>query len=150
MYSKVITVGPTANICWCFRIVRAYKRKLGSRQYADYSKERLEECLDSIRNGIFTQRRASLHFNIRVPRRTINYNLKEKHVKLPGKQPVFSRDEEETFVSYIEAMSDYGFPLTQQDLNIVITSYLNRIDRTIKHLSNNAPGKDWIKSFLAP
>lgn len=93
MYSKVITVGPTANICWCFRMVRAYKRKLGSGQYADYSKERLEECLDSIRNGIFTQRRASLHFNIRVPRRTINYNLKEKHVKLPGKQPVFSRDE---------------------------------------------------------
>lgn len=114
-----------ANICWCFRMVRAYKRKLGSRQYADYSKERLEERLNSIRNGIFTQRRASLHFNI--PRRTINYKLKEEHVKLP----VFSRDEEETFISYIEAMRDYGFPLIQQDLSIFITSYLNRIDRTI-------------------
>lgn len=68
----------------------------------------------------------------KIPKRTINYKLKEKHVKLPGKQPVFSRDEEETFVSYI----DHGFPLTQQDLSIVITSYLNRIDRTIKQFSN--------------
>lgn len=61
---------------------------------------------------------------------------------------MFSREEEETFVSYIEAMSDYGFPLTQQDLSFVITSYLNKIDRSIKQFSNNVPGKDWIKSFL--
>ena len=127
-------------------MVRAHKRKLGSRHYADYSKEKLEECLESIRNGTFTQRKAASHFNI--PRRTINYKLKQKHVKLPGKQPVFSREEEETFVSYIEAMSDYGFPLTQQDLSFVITSYLNKIDRSIKQFSNNVPGKDWIKSFL--
>ena len=33
----------------------------------------------------------------------------------PGEQPVFSRFEEESFVSYIEAMSDFGFPLTQMD-----------------------------------
>jgi DDE superfamily endonuclease/helix-turn-helix, Psq domain len=130
----------------CFRMVRAYKRKLGSRHYGDYSQEKLEECLQSIRNGTLTQRKAALHYNI--PRRTINYKLKGIHLKLPGKQPVFCREEEETFVSYIEALSDYGFPLTNQDLIFVITSYLNKIDRSIKQFTNNVPGKDWIKSFL--
>lgn len=128
-------------------MVRVYKRKLGARRYRDYSTETLEECLESIRTGTFTQRKAAEHFNI--SRRTINHKLKQQHVKKPGKQAVFSRDEEETFVSYIEAMSDYGFPLTQQDLSYIVTCYLNKIDRKVKQFPNNIPGKDWMKSFVA-
>lgn len=114
-------------------MVRVYKRKLGSRRYRDYSTEKLEECLKSIINGTFSQRKAAEHFNI--PRRTINNKLKQQHCKMPGKQPVFSKEEEESFVSYIEAMSDYGFPLTQQDLRYIITCYLNKIDRKVKQYS---------------
>lgn len=60
-----------------------------------------------------------------------------------------SREEEESFVSYIEAMSDFGFPLTQEDLCIIIKIYLNKIDRVMRRFKNNVPGKDWIKSFLS-
>ena len=46
----------------------------------------------------------------------------------PGKQPIFSRFEEESFVSYIEAMSDFGFPLTQMDSRFTVSCYLNKVD----------------------
>nr|CAH7753360.1 unnamed protein product [Callosobruchus chinensis] len=48
-------------------MVRVYKRKLASRRYADYSKEKLEECLESIRNGTFTQREAEANTSNWVP-----------------------------------------------------------------------------------
>nr|CAD7428373.1 unnamed protein product [Timema monikensis] len=37
---------------------RVYKRKPGSRRYADYTSEKLQECLMSIREGELTQRQA--------------------------------------------------------------------------------------------
>ena len=46
----------------------------------------------------------------------------------PGKQPIFSRFEEELFVSYIEAMSDFGFPLTQMDSRFKVSCYLDKVD----------------------
>nr|CAH7764878.1 unnamed protein product [Callosobruchus chinensis] len=45
-------------------------------------------------------------------------------------------------------MSSYSFPLTHQDLTVIVTCYLNKIDTTVKQFSNNVPGKDWIKSSL--
>ena len=50
-------------------MVRDYKRKPGSWRYADYTLQQLDECLESIKNGTFSHRKAAEHFNI--PRRTI-------------------------------------------------------------------------------
>jgi hypothetical protein len=61
---------------------RKYKRKLGSRRYADYSYEKLELFLQAIKSGQMTQRRANELFNI--PRRTLVYKLKKVHLGLPG------------------------------------------------------------------
>lgn len=127
-------------------MVRKYKRKLGARRYVDYTEDKLNECLKSIRDGTFSHRKAAAHYGI--PRRTILNKLKNKHEKQVGGQPVFSRAEEESFVSYIETMSDYGFPLMTEDLRHVIKSYLDRIDRKVKFFTDNKPGLDWMKSFL--
>ena len=73
-----------------------------------------------------SQHIAAKQFNI--PRKTIINELSQKHLMRPGKQPIFSRFEEESFVSYIEAMSDFGFPLTQMDLRFTVSCYLNKVD----------------------
>lgn len=66
----------------------------------------------------------------------------------PAEQAVFSGVEEESFVSYIEAMSDYGFPLTPNDFRHIVSSYLTRTDRNVKEFSNSVPGVDWNQTFL--
>lgn len=127
-------------------MVRNYKRKLGARHYADYSPQQLEECLQAIRDGSYSHRQAAEHFNI--PRRTILNKLKQKHSKPVGKPTTFSRDEEESFVSYIEALSDFGFPITTEGLRNVIKIYLQRTSRVIKDFQDNKPGLEWLKQFL--
>jgi len=70
---------------------RNYKRAIGSRPYANYSAENLAKCLDDVRTRRLTQRDAEKIYNI--PRRTINYKLKEKHMKRVGTPNVFTADE---------------------------------------------------------
>ncbi|KAJ8931634.1 hypothetical protein NQ314_015428 [Rhamnusium bicolor] len=127
-------------------MVRTYRRKLGARRYQDYTPEKLQECLNAIKKGEICHRKAEASYNI--PRRTIMNKLKEKHTKLPGKPAVFSKEEEETFVSYISVMSEFGFPLLTHDLRHVIKSFLDRIGRSVSYFNQNIPGKDWIRLFL--
>ena len=65
-------------------MLTTYKRIPGSRHYADYSSDKLNECLTDIRNGIMSRRKAELHFNI--PHRTIINKLKDHHPNKPGRQ----------------------------------------------------------------
>lgn len=127
-------------------MVRNYQGKPGARRYADYTSKKLQECLEAIKNGTLSHRKASELFNI--SRCTILNKLKGNHLKKPGQQPVFTQDEEKAFTSYIEAMSEYGFPLTVFDLKYVIKAYLDRTDRNVRKFSQNLPGKEWTKYFL--
>ena len=45
-------------------------------------------------------------------------------------------------------MSNFGFPLTADDLRYAVKSYLDRTGRSVKRFNNNMPGKEWTKSFL--
>jgi hypothetical protein len=125
---------------------RVYRRKLGARHYANYSKEQLELCLAAIRSGTMTQRKASEEF--KIPRRTIAYKLKNLHMNPPGQPQIFTDEEEESIASHIEIMGNYGFPLTEFDLKMVVKTYLEKCGRTVRKFKNNVPGNDWIKQFL--
>lgn len=124
---------------------REYQRKLGARRYADYSKDHLQNCLDSIRSGQLTQRQAEERF--KIPRRTIINKLKGDGNR-PGFPQIFSDEEESHFVKCILQFSDYGFPLNQFDLRIVVKTYLTRTGRSVKRFKNNIPGIEWVRSFL--
>ncbi|KAF2903210.1 hypothetical protein ILUMI_02967 [Ignelater luminosus] len=77
--------------------------------------------------------------------------LKQKHTRSPGKLPIFSKEEEEAFVSYISAMSEFGFPLTTQDLRHVIRSFLDRSGRLISYFEKNMPGTlEGLKNNVLP
>lgn len=74
---------------------RTHKRKPGSRKHRDYTSKTLEQCLEAIRGGM-SQRKAEETF--KIPRRTINYKINNKHTKKPGYPPIFTEEEETSFV----------------------------------------------------
>lgn len=123
-----------------------YKRQPGSRKYADYSNEHLQNCLEAVRSGEMTQRQAADHF--KIPRSTIKNKLKNLFSSSPGHPKVFSQEEELAFASHIDKMCEYGFPLDELDLRYIVKSYLTRQGKSQQCFCNNLPGRDWTKSFL--
>lgn len=123
-----------------------YKRKVGSRNYRNYTDETLNKCLDDIMNKKITQREAEKLYNI--PRRTINYKLKKQHDNNWGRPTIFTENEEKCFTEHIIYMSDYGFPVDKTDLRYIIKSYLDRQGRKINTFKNNLPGLSWVSNFL--
>lgn len=125
---------------------RKYQRKAGSRKYADYSEETLLECLNEIKHGRISHRKAEEKY--KIPRRTILNKLKCRHSKKPGHQPIFTPEEERQFAQCIISLGDHGFPVNMQELRNIIKNYLARCGREVKLFKENLPGSDWLKAFL--
>jgi len=125
---------------------RKYRRKLGSRSYANYSQEMIAEALSEIRSKALTQRQASIKYNI--PRSTLKNKLKGAHPGDAGGPTVFTKEEEATFKSYVVTASAYGFPVDTFDLRCIVKGYADRKGIKIRQFKNNLPGKEWISSFL--
>lgn len=124
-----------------------YSRAVGSRRYADYTSEKLNDCLEAIRSGRLRQREAAKNYNIH--RRTLNYKHKNCHTIRPGKPLIFVNEEEKAFVSCIIAMSNFGFPLNQQDITYIVRDHLRKVGKVVAIFRDNVPGKDWVRSFVA-
>ena len=127
-------------------MLRTHKKKIGGRMYQNYRKEALEECIAMIKSGTMSQQYASEHY--KIPRRTLNYKMKEKHMQKSGKPTVFSAEEEERFVQCTLKMSNFGFPIDSFDLRHIVKDYLETKGRTVSQFKNNMPGTDWVRSFL--
>lgn len=123
-----------------------YRRKPGSRHYKDYTEEQLKECLNAIKNKELTQRAAAVKY--RIPRSTIKIKLRNFNMTSPGRPTVFGETEEQSFVAHITALSEYGFPLCELDLVMIVRDYLQSQGRQVKQFNNNVPGKEWVKNFL--
>nr|CAI5851337.1 unnamed protein product [Callosobruchus analis] len=125
---------------------RVYKRKVGSRNYRNYTNERLEEALKDIRQNKLSIRLASEKYGIH--RNTLWLKSKGKHNKPHGQQKVFTDQEENAFVFHIITMSDFGFPVTAFDLRCIVKCYLEQCGRKFfdhleKELDGIPPGNIW-------
>lgn len=112
-------------------MMRKYKRKRGSRRYADSPNEQLELSLQALKSGQITQKQASEHFNI--PCRILVQKLKEVHLGLPRPASTFASEEEVVVAAHAETMSEFG-PLIESDLRITNKIYLDRCGRTVENL----------------
>lgn len=80
----------------CFTVMgRVHKRKLGSRRYADYTKETLQAAVQAVRRGM-SSRAAEERFGI--PRRTILNKVKNRHLGKIGRPNALSEVEERHLV----------------------------------------------------
>lgn len=72
-----------------------------------------------------------------------------KHELKPGKPTVFSELEEVAFVKCTIQMSQFGFPICEEDLRHIMKDYLLRIGRNVKEFKDSVyPGADLIKGFI--
>lgn len=124
---------------------RKYVKRLGSRPYCNYSKETLQNCLEAIRSGMPKLTASSTYG---IPVRTLTNKLKGGHEKKPGGQVLFTPDEESSFVNHLLKLSEYGFPISSNDLRYVVASYLNKKGKIVEKFKNNVPGKEWAKLFV--
>ncbi|XP_046666758.1 uncharacterized protein LOC124358507 [Homalodisca vitripennis] len=125
---------------------RKYKRTLGSRPYANYSSETLEECLRAIRSKEITQRAAEETYGI--PRSTIKNKLAGKHSKPKGGTTTFTAEEEKVFEEHLVRLNDFGFPVSELDFRFTVKAYLDKKGIKIGKFKDNLPGYDWAKGFL--
>ena len=116
---------------------RNYVRSLGNRRYHDYTDEQLEECLRRLKSGEISQRDAEKHY--KIPRSTLKNKLKSKHTGSVGRPTILTIDEEKMILVRVQALCDYGFPATTDDVTYFIKCYLDTKNRTIQQFSNNMP-----------
>ena len=128
-------------------MVRDYKRReRGKWTYQAYTTESLEQCLQNVTNGNLSTRKAAEIY--KIPRATVKNKLEGKHSKGVGGQTVFTRKEEELFVSRIISMCNWGFPLDKFDLRMVVSAYLTKQKRIVHRFKEKIPGDDWAISFM--
>lgn len=120
---------------------RKHKRVLVSRQYLDYTSEKLETALHTVVEGTCTIREASRRFGI--PLDTLYNKYKRKH-----HPTVFTKQEELAILQAAANCSDWGFPLNRMNIRMMAKYYLDRKDKTINMFKNNVPGIDWTYSLL--
>ncbi|XP_062542157.1 uncharacterized protein LOC134210149 [Armigeres subalbatus] len=125
---------------------RTYKKQAGSRSYRNYKDVNLENCLRAISEGM-SHREASKTFGI--PKSTIGNKLYTDKKNYPGGQCVFTSVEEEKLAKCITSMSDFGFPVNEDDLRFIVKDYLSKIGRSVERFTDNLPGRDWMKRFLS-
>jgi hypothetical protein len=122
------------------------RRRPGKRKYQTYSEQTLQKCLDAVKSGKLSEKKAAEVF--KVPRSTIQNKLKGLHQQKVGRGNVFTEEEEKIFESRVVLLCDWGFPINFQDLRILISSYLNKQKRSEPRFRNNVPGDEWIRSFI--
>lgn len=108
---------------------RCYKKKLGGRTYANYTADQLDQALVAVRGGM-SQAQASRRF--KIPRGTIQNKLFARHNKAYGHPTVFSKEEEQLLTHTLTTVSNWGFPLTQEDIREVLHKYVEKQGRDVK------------------
>lgn len=125
---------------------RRYKRSPGSRNYKNYSEATLKLALDEIRQGLISINKASDKYNIN--KSTLSRKMRGKHASTVGHPTVLNQNEEECLADALILASDWGFPLTQYDVRLIVKGFLDRRGIVERRFKGNLPGVDWVKSFL--
>lgn len=137
-------------------MVRTYKRKYTNArngkthaQYLSYSEEALQKAIEFVQNGTLKVKEAAEKYKIPVSTLSRKYRHKNCTQEKAGHPTLFSKEEEKSFVEYVQLLSHWGFPLDSMDLRVFAQKYLNKIGKNIYRLKNNLPGIDWARNFLS-
>lgn len=91
-----------------------YRRRLGSRHYADFDPEKLGLAVEERRLRGRSYRYLSEKY--KIPYSTIRRKVKNLHSKNFGGQTILSAEEEHRLVNNIDLACQWGFPLTANDV----------------------------------
>ncbi|KAJ2945180.1 hypothetical protein O0L34_g9250 [Tuta absoluta] len=125
---------------------RTYKRRLGSREYRNYTERNLNSAVTDVAEGRLSIRGASVKYDI--PYGTVYNKYYGKFGRKPGAQPVLSENEENIILKSAAKCAEWGFPLSLLDLRICAKTLLDKQGRSVSKFHNNLPGVDWAYSLL--
>lgn len=125
---------------------RTYKRAKGTRSYANYSPNVIDDAVKSVQEGKLSITKAAKQFGI--AKGTLMNRIHGKHGKQVGCPTALKAEEEAILEKRLIQCSSFGFPLTAMDLRIIVKSYLDSIGRTVPFFSMNLPGPDWCEGFM--
>lgn len=123
---------------------RNKKSKKRGKRYADYTPEMLEMALEAMRSKKMSSYQAEKAF--RIPRRTLLDKLNNKHPLKSGGQTWLKKEEEDDIVKVLIAAGDFGSPLGNIDLRIMVHRYLTKNNKSV--FGGKLPGEKWVNWFL--
>ena len=135
------------NFVITFTSMRRYKKIIGSKKkrYGDFLNDSLNNAVEAVKQGM-TIRAAANQYNI--PKSTLHRKCRKMQMKTPGGQLCLTTEEENVIVKHLNVVGDWGFPFSRLDLRLLVKSYLDRSNRTVKRFKENLPGDEWAKSFI--
>jgi hypothetical protein len=125
-------------------MVRNYKRSPGSRPYANFTQEKLQDALKHITNGM-SVKQASKQYKINA--RTLANKLNGKHKSKTGGQTALTQEEEQALLDCIIS-AEWALPLDINDLRFFTKALLDEKKRNVACFTQNLPGIDWAYSFI--
>lgn len=128
-------------------MVRNYKRKLGARNYKNYSDEDLAKAVAEVRAGILTQAGAAKKYKIN--RTTILNKIHHRHEGKPGHPSALKPQSEKIIADTLCVLADWGFPFTKADIRTIVQMVINKEGKVIKQWKDNLPGYDFVNEFAA-
>lgn len=111
----------------------------------NYTEEQLAEAVEALNNGM-SGRKCEEEFGI--PRKTIVDRAKGIHGDKMGQPSILSVEEEATICDMVLLMSQWGFPLTGDDLRYFVKSYLDKKGAAGLRFVGNLPTHRWVSSFM--
>ena len=84
-----------------------------------------------------------------IPIRALRNKVNGRHPKSVGGQAVLSAELEDKILDHILKCSDYGMPMSADDIKFMVKMMLDKLNMTIPRFRSNLPGPDWVKAFLS-
>lgn len=125
-------------------MVRTYVRK---KPPPAYSKQDLENAIDSVRNGHLSMYRASKTY--KIPKATLFKHIKGlRGVKSKsfGRPTAIPYEEEKVIAENIKIMEKWGFGLSKKEVLETIGDYVNK-NKISTPFKNGIPGDDYFMAF---
>ncbi|GFS23328.1 hypothetical protein ElyMa_003387000 [Elysia marginata] len=95
-----------------------YKRKPGARSYRDCDEEKMFKAINDCKHEDVSI--ADIVKSYNVPFRTLWNKVKGHHCKTVGGQTALSAEVEEELVHYLLVCADYGMPLQERDVKLIV------------------------------
>lgn len=128
--------------CWFLSMVRTYKRK-GSGPA--YTKENLNDAVESIKEQNWSFRKASLYF--KIPLSTLSFHVNNQVKPNVGHPTALTMEEESYLVKLIVTLQEWGQLSTCSDILKYTFEFMEIMDLKSRFI-HGRPTKDWYYSFL--
>lgn len=128
---------------------RPKKKRLGTSRKGNYRhryrQEDLLRAISAVVEDKMSFRSAAKEFG--VPNTTLRDRIQMRVSANLGRPAVLTMEEENTMAERLVLMSEWGFPLTKLDLQLLVKGYLDALGRETRW-PENKPGRGFVKRFF--